>query len=103
MKPKRRLLLPLALGLVFVIFFDSPVVFPFRLFVVFLHEISHGLAAVLTGGRILSIAISPNEGGVCVTRGGWRSWSATRAYLGQPVCSGRAFLLLGDGAPGPGR
>jgi hypothetical protein len=94
MKPKRRLLLPLALGLVFVIFFDSAVVFPFRLFVVFLHEISHGLAAVLTGGRILSIAISPNEGGVCVTRGGWPFLVLNAGYLGS-LLFGALFLLLG--------
>jgi len=47
--PKRRLVLPLVFGVLFVVLFDSPFVYPFRLFVVFLHEISHGLAAVLTG------------------------------------------------------
>lgn len=94
MKPQRRLLLPLGLGLLFVVFFESPLLFPFRLFVVFLHEISHGIAAVLTGGRVLSIAISPNEGGVCVTRGGWPFLVLNAGYLGS-LLFGALFLLLG--------
>ncbi len=67
-----RILLPLALGLAALVLWDTVVAYPFRVFVVFLHEISHGLAAVLTGGRIVSIGLSIDEGGVCVTRGGWR-------------------------------
>jgi hypothetical protein len=66
----RRLLLPLGMALLFVVFFDSVAAYPFRLFVVFLHEIGHGVAAVLTGGRVVSIGLSANEGGVCVTQGG---------------------------------
>jgi hypothetical protein len=91
---KRRLLVPLALGALFVVFFDSVVVYPFRLFVVFLHEISHGLAAVATGGRVVSIAISPQEGGVCVTRGGWPFLVLNAGYLGS-LLFGALFLLLG--------
>jgi hypothetical protein len=94
MKPKRRLLLPLVLGLLFVVFFESPLLLPFRLFVVFLHEISHGIAAVLTGGRVHSIAISPNEGGVCVTSGGWPFLVLNAGYLGS-LLFGALFLLLG--------
>jgi hypothetical protein len=55
--PRRRLVLPLLLGAAFVVLFDSPFVYPFRLFVVFLHEVSHGVAAILTGGRIVSIGL----------------------------------------------
>jgi hypothetical protein len=89
-----RLLLPLALAVVFVLLFDSVVVYPFRLFVVFLHEIGHGTAAVLTGGRIVSIGISPDEGGVCVTRGGIRFVVLNAGYLGS-LLFGALFLLLG--------
>ncbi len=92
--PKRRLVLPLAFGLLFVVLFDSPFVYPFRLFVVFLHEISHGLAAVATGGAIVSIAISPDEGGVCLTRGGWPFLVLNAGYLGS-LLFGALFLLLG--------
>ncbi len=92
--PKRHLVLPLLLGVLFVLLFDSPFVYPFRLFVVFLHEVSHGLAAVLTGGQVVSIAISPDEGGLCLTRGGWPFVVLNAGYLGS-LLFGALFLLLG--------
>ena len=94
MSRSSRLLLPLGLAVVFVLLFDSIVVYPFRLFVVFLHEVGHGTAAVLTGGRIVSIGISPDEGGVCVTRGGIRFVVLNAGYLGS-LLFGALFLVLG--------
>ena len=93
-KPPRRLWLPLALGLAALLLWNTFVAYPFRIFVVFLHEISHGLAAVLTGGDLVSIGLSPNEGGVAVTRGGSRFLVLTAGYLGSLVF-GALFLLLG--------
>jgi hypothetical protein len=92
--PPRRLLLPLGLAALSLVLWDTFVVYPFRLFVVFLHEISHGLAAVATGGRIVSIGLSFDEGGVCLTRGGWPFLILNAGYLGSLLC-GAAFLLLG--------
>jgi hypothetical protein len=74
---------------------DSFVVYPFRIFVVFLHEISHGLAAVLTGGAIVSIGLSFDEGGVCRTRGGWPFLILQAGYLGS-LLWGALFLVLGE-------
>jgi Peptidase M50B-like len=65
-----------------------------RIFVVFLHEISHGLAAILTGGAIVSIGLSPDEGGVCRTRGGWPFLILNAGYLGS-LFWGAIFLALG--------
>ena len=91
--PSRRLVLPLLLAIATLLLWDTPVVYPFRLFVVFLHEISHGIAAVLTGGRIDSIAMS-QAGGVCYTRGGWRLLILNAGYLGS-LLWGALFLVLG--------
>ena len=44
----RRLVLVLAIALLALALWSSFIVYPFRVFVVFLHEISHGIAAVLT-------------------------------------------------------
>ena len=74
---------------------DTSVVYPFRVFVVFLHEISHGLAAVLTGGAIESIGLSPDEGGVCRTRGGSAFLILNAGYLGS-LFWGAIFLVLGE-------
>lgn len=92
--PPRRLALPLALAGVVLLLWDTFVVYPFRLFVVFLHEISHGLAAVVTGGSVVSIGLSFDEGGVCVTRGGWPFLILNAGYLGS-LLWGALFLLLG--------
>jgi hypothetical protein len=92
--PPRRLVLPLALAAVALVFWGTFVVYPFRLFVVFLHEISHGLAAVATGGAIVSIGLSFDEGGVCRTRGGWPFLILNAGYLGS-LLWGALFLLLG--------
>ena len=93
-KPRRRLWLPLLLGLGAIILWNTFVAYPFRVFVVFLHEISHGLAAILSGGELVSIGLSPNEGGVAVTRGGWRFLVLSAGYLGS-LLFGALFLLLG--------
>jgi len=92
--PPRRLALPLALAGVVLLLWDTFVVYPFRLFVVFLHEISHGLAAVVTGGSVVSIGLSFDEGGVCLTRGGWPFLILNAGYLGS-LLWGALFLLLG--------
>ena len=36
----------------------TPVVYPLKILVVFMHELSHGLAAVFTGGSIEAISLS---------------------------------------------
>ena len=92
--PPRRLVLPLGLAAVLLLLWDSFVVYPFRVFVVFLHEISHGLAAIATGGSIVSIGLSFDEGGVCLTRGGWPFLILNAGYLGS-LLWGALFLLLG--------
>lgn len=44
---------------------------------------SHGLAAVLTGGAIESIRLTADEGGLCITRGGSRFLTLSAGYLGS--------------------
>ena len=90
-----RILLPLGIAAAALVLWDTFVVYPFRIFVVFLHEISHGLAAVVTGGAIESIYLSVDEGGVCRTRGGWPFLILNAGYLGS-LFWGATFLVLGE-------
>jgi hypothetical protein len=90
----KRLLGPLLLAAVVYVFWSTVFVWPLRVFVVLLHEVSHGLAAVLTGGRIVSIELSPLEGGLCTTLGGWPFVIASAGYLGSALF-GALFLVLG--------
>jgi hypothetical protein len=90
----KRLLVPLLLAAVVYAFWSTAFVWPLRLFVVLLHEVSHGLAAVATGGRIVSIELSPAEGGLCTTAGGWPFVISSAGYLGSALW-GAFFLVLG--------
>jgi hypothetical protein len=74
-------------------FWDSPLLLPLKLFVVLVHEISHGMAAVLTGGAIESIRLTADEGGVCLTRGGSRFLTLSAGYLGS-LAFGSLLVLV---------
>ncbi len=90
----RPLLLPALLAVLAYAFWNTVLVYPLKVFVVFLHEVSHGLAAVATGGRIVRIELSPQEGGLCLTQGGSRFLTLSAGYLGS-LLWGAAFLILG--------
>lgn len=92
-----RIAVVLALSVLALVLWDTVFLWPLRLFVVFLHEISHGLAAVLTGGRIVRIDISPNEGGVCWTAGGIGFVVLNAGYLGSLLLG--ASLLVASTRP----
>jgi len=72
---------------------NTRVVYPIRILVTFLHESSHGLAAVLTGGHIDRITVSSNGSGLCFTRGGWRWVILPAGYLGSMLW-GSVILIL---------
>lgn len=64
-------------------FWYAPAIYPLKIFVVFLHEISHGLAAVLTGGRIDRIVLEAAQGGACYCPGGNAFLTLSAGYLGS--------------------
>ena len=66
----------------------TPFVYPIKLFVVLLHEISHGLAAILTGGQIVGIEVTPREGGLCRCPGGSPFLTLSAGYLGSLLWGG---------------
>ncbi len=74
-------------------FWSSFLLYPIRLWVVMLHELSHGIGALLTGGSIVRIAIAPDESGVCYTMGGWPGVIIPAGYLGSMLW-GSAILLI---------
>ncbi len=71
---------------------NTPVVYPVKLFTVFLHELSHGLAAVFSGGRIVSIKVAADQGGLATTAGGWPLLIASAGYLGSMLFGGLILL-----------
>lgn len=72
---------------------NTRVVYPIRILVTFLHETSHGLAALLTGGSIDKITVAADGSGLCFTRGGWRWVILPAGYLGS-MFWGSVILIL---------
>ncbi len=58
---------------------------PFLWSETFFHEISHGLAALLTGGMIHNITLSFDGSGVCTTGGGSRFLISFSGYAGSAL------------------
>ncbi len=75
---------------------NTPIVYPLKIFVVLLHEISHGAVAVLTGGTIERILITADEGGLCQCPGGNRFLTLSAGYLGS-LLWGAAILTAARG------
>lgn len=89
---RRALGMLIALLVAIGLLWDTVLVYPIKILVVFFHELSHGLAAVLTGGSIVKIELSAAQGGLCVTRGGSRFLTLTAGYLGSLLWGGAILL-----------
>lgn len=83
----------LILTLIVFVFWQSAAAFPMRMMVVFLHEMSHAIAAALTGGDVLSMTLLRGEGGSAVTRGGNLFLIASAGYLGS-LLGGIGLLMI---------
>jgi hypothetical protein len=62
---------------------DWKIMVPIKLLVVLMHEASHALAALLTGGSVERIQLDLQQAGVAWTRGGWRAVVIPAGYLGS--------------------
>lgn len=71
---------------------QTPVLIPLKLLVVFLHEFGHAVTIWLTGGEVVSLSINTSQGGEVTSRGGNRFLSLSAGYLGS-LLFGVALLL----------
>lgn len=67
--------------------------YPFRLFVTFVHEAAHSLAAEFTGGRVIEFTVYGNGTGVATTMGGNRLLILPAGYLGAAFFGALLFYL----------
>ena len=72
-------------------FWDTRLVYPLKIFVVLLHEISHAIASVATGGGIEKITLDPRQGGACYCFGGNAFITLSAGYLGSLLWGGAMF------------
>lgn len=70
----------------------TPLLTPFKLITVFLHELSHAIACKLTCGQVESIQVHADEGGATQTRGGVYWLILPAGYLGSSFW-GMVFIL----------
>ena len=62
---------------------DTPVVKPFRVFMVMIHELCHGAAAIATGGEVVEVRTHWGESGRTLTRGGIFPVISSAGYVGS--------------------
>lgn len=71
--------------------------YPVRLFVTFIHEGGHALAALLTGGLPVALGVSPDASGVTLTRGGIGAVVNAAGYLGATLFGALILAALRRG------
>ena len=98
MKPKTRRRWAFVGG--FVLYFsllwtlwDTAFIYPLKIFVVLLHEVSHAIAIWATGGVVDHIVLDPRQGGATLGRGGSAFLALSAGYLGS-LLWGTALVLL---------
>ncbi len=97
-RARRQALVMAALALIVVyILWNVPtfdaLVYPLRLFVTYIHEAGHGLAAIVTGGQVKQFLVSANGSGLAVTVGGERAIILPAGYLGAAAFGSGLFYL----------
>jgi hypothetical protein len=94
---KKQLVILIGMFILAIILWDTVFIYPIKLFVVMLHEISHGLMAELLGGDIIKIEINSMIGGSCTyssAPGFMPSLMITSAgYLGSLLWGVLIFLI----------
>jgi Peptidase M50B-like len=71
----------------------SALMYPFRLFVTFVHETGHGLAAILSGGALGSFEVYADGSGLARTAGGNLALILPAGYLGAALFGAVLFYL----------
>ncbi|TNE48220.1 MAG: M50 family peptidase [Deltaproteobacteria bacterium] len=81
-------------GAVIWLLWRTPVLFPFKLITIYIHEMGHAIAGWASGATVHGISVNANEGGVTRLTGG-KMWMILPAgYLGSAFF-GSALVLLG--------
>ncbi|WP_298775044.1 M50 family metallopeptidase [uncultured Shewanella sp.] len=66
---------------------------PFKWLESYFHELSHGLATLMTGGSVSHIQLFPNGAGLCFSQGGWPVIIGFSGYFGAALWGFLLFIL----------
>ncbi len=75
---------------------DTPVVYPLKIFVVLLHELSHAIAVWSTGGTVDQITLNPYQGGATYFTGGNAILAMSAGYLGSLLWGALMFSAANE-------
>lgn len=93
---RRTLLIAVAAIVLALIAWNLPALdfamYPLRLFVTFVHESGHGLAALITGGQFHNLSVMADGSGVATTAGGARALILPAGYLGAALFGAGLFI-----------
>ena len=78
-----ELIILITIIIVSIILWETYVIYPIKIMVVLLHEISHGIAAILTGGKIIELNIALDLSGMCKIEDGNSIIIASSGYFGS--------------------
>lgn len=82
---KQKLLIQIVLvSIIYIFFWESIVFSPIRVFLVAIHESCHGLAALITGGNIISMELHGYEGSL-ISTGGFIPLIVSFGYIGSAI------------------
>ena len=81
----RTFWLHLLLAVVALALWDTPMVKPFRVFVVWIHEMGHASMALATGGEVEELRVRWNESGHVISRGGIFPLISSAGYVGSAI------------------
>ncbi|MBN1963622.1 MAG: M50 family metallopeptidase [Anaerolineae bacterium] len=73
----------------------NPLLYPFRFYVTTVHELGHGMTAIITGGEFLHYQVYDSGAGVATTRGGTRWLIIPAGYVGTALF-GAVLLYLAN-------
>jgi hypothetical protein len=94
---KKQILILSGFFIASVILWNNIIIYPIKLFVVMLHEMSHCLTAVLLGGQIQEIQIDHRIGGYCRTISPQTFFThffiASAGYLGSLIWGGLILIV----------
>jgi hypothetical protein len=86
--------LHVALAVLALVFWDTPFIKPFRVFVVWMHEMGHAIATLATGGQVAELRVRWNESGHVLSSGGIRPIISSAGYVGA-ACVGALLIYCG--------
>ncbi len=79
---------------------DTYLVYPIKLFVVLLHELSHAFVAIITGGEVIETSIGYDLSGKAISEGGNAFLIASAGYLGSLIFGALFFYSANQQKPG---